>query len=375
MISKIFLFLLVLLLHQPTIIFSAPNPCPCSDISLCNPVTVGPRPELFAFRVPSRDPDDIIWQSYNWSILTTIAVFGNVSADLFCYAHSKNVRIVRGWDIPNDQLTNVTYVEEWVNTTATMVRENYWDGINLDIEGNTANANALTTATQLLYNALKQDNPYAQLTFDTAAFPLEYQDGYDFKALANLCDFLIPMFYDMDWGSNIAGSNSNYQGIIKGLQQYTTTLNIPSSKVLLALPWYSYVYPCTNPPPASLQTTSSTLVIHDNTIPTCKLDNWNNAADWSQTYGNTVDDLLPLAPNSTYTIDPVTESGVFSFMINSTAWKQVWFDPVETLLVKYQTAKNGGFRGIAMWYAECLNYTEPTQVNAMWGAIAEGFFS
>lgn len=34
------------------------------------------------------------WKSYNWSMVTTLAMFGKYDAELVCYAHSKGARVV-----------------------------------------------------------------------------------------------------------------------------------------------------------------------------------------------------------------------------------------------------------------------------------------
>ena len=45
--------------------------CPCADESLCKPLEIDPREELLAFSVVKDS-----WKSYNYTHLTTIAVFG-----------------------------------------------------------------------------------------------------------------------------------------------------------------------------------------------------------------------------------------------------------------------------------------------------------
>ena len=38
------------------------------------------------------------WRQLDWSILTTVALVGPFEPELMCYAHSKGVRLVFGWD-------------------------------------------------------------------------------------------------------------------------------------------------------------------------------------------------------------------------------------------------------------------------------------
>ena len=51
--------------------------CPCSDPSLCKPVDVPPRLELLGFTTDSA----LHWKLYNYTYITTLAVFGNLTLD------------------------------------------------------------------------------------------------------------------------------------------------------------------------------------------------------------------------------------------------------------------------------------------------------
>ena len=62
--------------------FSA-GACPCSGPRLCEPVSAGPRKEVLGF-VTSQ----LNWARYNWSEVTTLAMFTGYNSSLMCYAHS-----------------------------------------------------------------------------------------------------------------------------------------------------------------------------------------------------------------------------------------------------------------------------------------------
>jgi di-N-acetylchitobiase len=337
--------------------------CPCSSPSWCNPISRGPRPEVFAFHVTSNGAS---WPSYNWSLITTVAVFGSIEPELLCTAHENGARVVVGIDFANDQLTNATAVAAWVNYTSAMVAEQWLDGVNIDIEGNTANADAVTAATAEMAAALRAANPWTQITFDTAINPLPNQGGYNFTALAEICDFLVPMGYDMCWGASNAAANAPTGGLEAAFQYYGE-LGVPADKVVLGLPWYAYNFPCSNPPPPSIAPVNGTAA------PQCTLGSWNNGGSWQRCYSDVVETLLPLSPGGAYAVDAATNTGVFSYQVNSTVWYQVWFDNPATLTSKYAIAAKAGARGIAFWYAGCVDYNSTAQVEAMWGAIAQGF--
>ena len=54
---------------------------------------------------------------------------------------------------------------------------------------------------------------------------------------------------------------------------------------------------------------------------------------------------------------------------------QVWFDNVKSLKIKYDLAVNMGLRGVGMWAADSIDYTNTTvgeqQRKEMWGALPD----
>jgi hypothetical protein len=74
--------------------------CPCTNSSWCAPVALPPRPEVFAFHVTGNS-NSIYWKTYDWDIITTLAVFGSIDTDLMCYAHSMGAKIVLGVSFDN----------------------------------------------------------------------------------------------------------------------------------------------------------------------------------------------------------------------------------------------------------------------------------
>lgn len=339
--------------------------CPCSDPDLCNPVATAPAAkEVFTFHTAE---GATIWQSYNWSLITTIAVFGNLDPELMCFAHSKGARVVLGADFPDDQLTNASAVEAWVAQQLQISIDNHTDGINLDIEGNTANADALTTLTQSVASAFRAVNPYAQISFDTSIYPLAVGDGYDLAALAAILDLVVPMAYDMGWASSPARANSPIPLVRQGIQQYVTNLSIPASKIVLGLPWYGYRFPCANayvPHPDKPDTPAE-----------CTSSGFSGA--WSRTFAQVLD-LIPLSNTG-----PQLQNSSSSMFLEYTdadapgGWSQVWYDDETSLAPKYQLASDdssavtGGVRGIAMWHAACLNYTSGQRVQSMWSTLGQ----
>ena len=55
------------------------------------------RAALYMYLTPDAVPQSD-WRQLDWSILTTVALVGPFEPELMCYAHSKGVRLVFGWD-------------------------------------------------------------------------------------------------------------------------------------------------------------------------------------------------------------------------------------------------------------------------------------
>ena len=104
--------------------------CPCANRSLCQPIQVGPRREKFTFIVSMDN-----WRSYDYSQLTTIALFvDHLVPEFYCYAHSQQVRLVwaAGYDVR--KLGNAAARKEWLSKQVDRVKSTFTDGINIDVE-------------------------------------------------------------------------------------------------------------------------------------------------------------------------------------------------------------------------------------------------
>jgi hypothetical protein len=104
--------------------------CPCANQSLCQPIQVGPRREKFTFIVSMDN-----WRSYDYSQLTTIAMFvDQLDPEFYCVAHSQQVRLVwtAGYDVK--KLGNAAVRQEWLETQVNKVKSTFTDGINIDVE-------------------------------------------------------------------------------------------------------------------------------------------------------------------------------------------------------------------------------------------------
>lgn len=168
---------------------SAEATCNCTNTSWCAPVN-GPlaSKEVFAF---STFPH-VYYPSYDWTLVSTVAVFGEVDPALVCFAHARGARVVVGASIANSLIGNTTAEEEWIAALTTQVVEQHLDGVNLDIEGNNAHASALTALTKQVTAAIKAAVPTGQVSFDTSIYG-DNSPGYDWLGIANAVDFVVPV--------------------------------------------------------------------------------------------------------------------------------------------------------------------------------------
>ena len=346
--------------------------CPCDSEEQCLPVKSFPSKEVLGFMVSTDN-----FHLYDWSKLTTLAVFTEMTsqelAELVCFAHSRNVRVVLKADYPASALSDSDRRSKWVADLLDQVQQSFLDGINIDfeqaIEKGSADSSYLTQLVQEAYTEFKSANSSYQVTFDVAWSPNGIDDRwYEYEALARYTDFLVIMGYDersQIWtGPCVAGANSPLPGTIAGVQGYTQ-LGIPASKLVLGLPWYGYNYPCTS--------LSQTGVCSIRYVP-FRGANCSDAAGTENPFSA----ILLLLANSTSgrLYDDATSSPYFMYKSADRNF-QVWYDDTQSLSLKYGFAKDKELRGLAFWNVDSLNYTvdgsgklpEPTL--KMWQAIGE----
>ena len=240
------------------------TPCPCPSAALCKPIS-RPRtaPERvyamhggFASPHPGAPDDTYIWSKYDWGQITTIAVYGTLSAELYCHAHAKGARVTLGYQHAPWE-TNFTHIWENETLTAALAASHAahtlatgTDGWSLDIEAPVRDAATAANATRLvraISDAVHAALPSAQVTFDSDILGFESRvDQYDLVSIAEACDFLVVMCYDA--AKNLSSpefskANMALPLLKKGVSQYQAH-GIAASKLILAFPWYAYSWKC-----------------------------------------------------------------------------------------------------------------------------------
>ena len=355
-------------LNSPPLPLLAPpaDVCPCSNSSLCSPVTAGDRPEIFIFQVSTAH-----WHLYDWTRLTTIVAADELDPALLCFAHSQNVRVVSITNYPLSEMGNASYALDWVNRTVSSVVNAFLDGVNVDFEDplSAQQAKLYTALLQSLNAAVHAVVPSGQVSVDLAWSPSCIDNRcYDSVGIAAAVDLVFIMSYDLRsqvWllSDCIASANAPIRRVIAGVLNYTA-LGIPTSSMILGVPWYAYEYPCLNGTHPEAER--------------CEIKHVPfQGAPCSDAAGTEIDFVIAMAllRDRTTTGPRWNEefgSWWFNYVDEATGTvHQVWFDDVTSLSLKYQFARAAGLRGVGMWTADFLDYSSPLpqQTVDMWKAL------
>jgi len=343
--------------------------CPCSDPEWCKVITTVPDHEVFIFTVRNDT-----FKMYDWTKVTTMVVFNafdpNKHFPMLCYAHSKGSRVVKQADFKKvSLLKNATAYRQWIKDEVDLVLKYYLDGINVDFESPLLQEDAplLNQVMRELAAALKTKNKHYQLSFDYAWSPDCIDDRcYDFKTIGEIVDLAFIMSYDERYHDERSGikspciawansaANTTTHGVVKFLE-----MGIPASKMILGVPWYGYIYNCADidkenvcriaPKGESCVLGSQ---IEYKTIMAGMLQNSTSGRLWDRR-----------AASPYFTIkDPKTGG-----------YRQVWYDDPASLGIKYTIASDLDLRGVGMWEADQLDYSDTPLAaklrRQMWGAL------
>lgn len=324
--------------------------------------------EVFAFVL---DCEESVWSKFGWDKLTTIALAGKPDADLICHAHDNGVGVVSLENIPTNQLTNETARAAWVQERLAEALSNSLDGINIDFEDVIADQSpemdGLTSLVKETAEAFHKAIPGSQVSFDVA-WKAGGVDGrfYDYKGIGDHSDVVFVMAYDemsqiFDEPCS-ARANSGLLKAYEGLDSYIQ-LGIPRNKLVLGVPWYGYRYPC----------------IKFDEDETCHIEkvpfrgaNCSDAAGSQHPYSYMLETLKE--HNATYQWEWKTCTPYYTIQDKGTGqYIQMRFDDDKSLSYKYAVATDNSLRGVGMWTANFLDYSDTLEAleqrELMWGAL------
>jgi di-N-acetylchitobiase len=370
----------------------APRACPCADASLCRPVVGPPRREVFAFQAIPQN-----WRAYDWSRVTTVALYSGLNDDnaaMLCYAHSVGVRVVHmtAWTwqfMPLENLANKTIRDLWVAYTVAQVVGSHLDGVNVDIEQPAKAGGAVATGIALLMEELAvalrpRIEGGGQISFDAASQVAGTGRGYPYARIAAACDFLVIMDYDLCCAQNgtataaeqrcAAGPNAPADTALAGVAQFLAVHDVPFAFVL-AVSWDGFSYRCnagTSPtaercPMPAVGPYGGKWYCDDSTgaelgygvlrgmaanASVQPFTAWQRTTAWRRN--------ATLRGNGSW--------ATFNFVNASAAPPvvyQAWLDTPATLAPKYRFARERGLRGVGLWTVDSVSWGAP-QLPAVW---------
>ena len=221
--------------------------CACVPKSLCAPVTVQHKQEVFGFTAGNNET----WQSMDWTQVTTIA--WSTEPELVCIAHKHNARLVAAAPLLNitELGLDASKRAKWVTSTVATAKALHIDGVTFDYESPIARgAPEAEMYVQIIREttaAMHAQLPGSQTSVCVAWSPNDI-DGryYNISGFADAADLLYIMMYDTRsqiFDVCLAGPNAALPLALHGVQQY---LDVPvdPSQLVLGVPWYGYDYPC-----------------------------------------------------------------------------------------------------------------------------------
>ncbi|XP_053549283.1 di-N-acetylchitobiase [Bombina bombina] len=337
--------------------------CPCEDPALCEPIKDTRDFEVYVFHSGGKH-----WKSFDWTQITTIALFAKFNPELLCFAHSKGVRVVLKGDVPVKDIVDPNVRAAWIANMVKLAKEQYMDGINLDIEQivlhNTSEYYALTDLVKETAESFHKEIPGSQVTFDVSWSPkcIDLR-CYNYTGIAHFSDFLFVMSYDEQsqiWTECVAGANAPYNQTLTGYNQFIN-LDIDPKKLVMGVPWYGYDYVCLN--------LSQNNTCNIKSVPF-------RGAPCSDAAGRQVPyRVIMKQVNSSVTgrLWDETQKASFYNYKDKLGFHQVWYDDPESISLKVQYVKSRGLRGVGMWNGDHLDYSvDPVaqqQTKDMWNAL------
>ena len=284
------------------------------------------------------------WQNYNYNLLSTIAYFsaeatatGDLNnlhgwpvTGLINTAHANGVDVVLCVTLFSNSdlvtlLSNATYRQNLIDNLLTQVQAGNADGVNVDFESFPVSQkqNMVQFITDLT-NTFHTEIPGSQVTLATPA--VDWNDGWDYNALATISDGLFIMGYDYYYsGSSSTGPNAPLTGngytVSWTVNDYLNKTNNQADKLIIGCPYFGFEWPATSSSAGASTTGTGSAKFYaemeGNALSYGKLWHESSQTPWYR-YQN---------PN----------------------WIQGWYDDSLSLSLKYDFAINNDLLGVGVW--------------------------
>ncbi|KAM9981555.1 hypothetical protein ACTFIY_003856 [Dictyostelium cf. discoideum] len=228
--------------------------CNCILKEYCKPLEVGERIEFIGFSYNSTGN----YLNYDYYSITTIAISYEFNYDipeeLVCKSHANGVRLVWSAIISNNQISNETYRNQFIDTIVETIQKENMDGVIYELDNpndlSIENSDYFTEIIKKTYKKLKLINWNYQIS---AKFPFSpnIDFSYNYSEISYYSDYLVIMDYNIgsrisnDGNNCLAGSNSPNPLIEKGVHNFTS-MGIPGERLVLTYPWFGLDFICFN---------------------------------------------------------------------------------------------------------------------------------
>lgn len=255
-------------------------------------------------------------------------------------AHKNDKKVLFSINAFNNELIDLVLSNYWVqekliSNTASLVKEYNFDGVNVDFEyvynedGNYPQKENYTKFIERLGKKLKNDNRNAILSADFYANAIIHDTVYDVSEVSKYLDNVIIMAYDFHRpGSSYSGpvaplKSSKGRSIIEAVQASFDKVGI--KKVILGIPLYGYEWQTYSDEPGSLA-----------------IPRTGALASYKRVHQLIEDEKLETK------WDSEAMSPYLVFKDNGSI-KQIYYENLESLSLKYQLVKQMQLGGVAFW--------------------------
>ena len=284
------------------------------------------------------------WTNYNFELISTLAFF---SAEINATGSIDNLH---GWPIPslinqahahgtkvvlvatlfdsNDLVTllsNHSYKQNLINNLIAQVQLGNADGVNIDFESlPVSQRDNMIDFIQNLTSAFHSTIPGSEVTIATPA--VDWNNAWDYNALATISDGLFIMGYSYHWGgSTISGPVAPLAGtgytLTWTLNDYLNKTNYQIDKLILGCPYYGFEWPTSSSFPGA------------NTTGTGVAKFYSEIEGLALSYGKRWHES--------------SQTPWYAYENNS--WNQGWYDDSLSLSLKYDFALLNELKGIGIW--------------------------
>jgi spore germination protein YaaH len=305
------------------------------------------------------------YTGYQWDLLSTVAFFsleldgtGNITNDhgwpwtgLVSAAHAANVRVIITATLYSASaittlLVSPAHRANAIGNLLAAANDGGADGVSIDFEGVPGSQKQnLVSFLGELQAGLQAELTCPYLSIATPA--VDWNNAFDYDALAASCDHLMIMGYDYHWaGSATTGPVAPLTGWSTFNVGWTIANYLywgaPPAKMLLGVPYYGYCWPATSAHPGA------------STIGGASALSYAQAWPEAEYHGRLWD----------------VESQTPWYRHYAAGWYQTWFDDAESLGLKYDLVAASDLGGIGIW---ALGYDGSRQ--ELWDALDAAFGS